>query len=83
MPKDKWLTTQQIADDLGYNSPSTVRSKIRKMLDAGTLKGEMISDTFLISEASYLKAKTEGAFETKQRRIKRGAKLEKNLKPNS
>lgn len=79
MTKVKWLTTQEIADDLGYKSPSTVRGKVRKMIADGTLKGKMFMETYLISEASYIEAKAAGAFDVKPRRVKRG----ENLKSNS
>jgi len=79
----KWLLIKDIANDLGYKSPTTIRTKIGKLIEAGVLDGEKIFETYRVKEASYLKAKEAGVFDVKQRRVPRGTKRPENLKPNS
>lgn len=80
----KWLTVSQIAEDLHYNSPTTIRTKLKKLIAEKILVVDMGADkTYRISEASYLKAKEAGVFDVKQRRVPRGTPRPENLKPKS
>jgi SOS-response transcriptional repressor LexA len=80
----KWLTVKQIATDLGYNSPSTIRGRLKRLIEDKQLVVDMGADkTYRISETSYLKAKEAGVFDVKQRRVPRGTERPENLKPKS
>lgn len=78
----KWLTLKEISTDLGYNSPTTIRAKIKKLANDNVLVVDIGADkTYRVLESSYKEAKAAGVFDVKQRRVPRGTERPENLKP--